>query len=65
MVESIESTNRALLKVLIIRATIENAIILARMDLFHLQSQRADNLFGLINNLRDGVALWKHVLKEC
>jgi hypothetical protein len=57
MIESVKSTNRVFLRVFILRPRIENAIILARVDFFHLQTQWKDYLFCLINGLRDYVAL--------
>jgi hypothetical protein len=57
MIESVESRNRAFLEVFILRPTIQNAIILARVDFFHPQTQQTDYLFFLINDLRDYVAL--------
>jgi hypothetical protein len=53
----IESTNRAFLKVIVLRPTIYNAIIIAHIDFFHLQTQLTDYLFCLINGLRNCVAL--------
>jgi hypothetical protein len=35
-IESVESINRAFLKVLVLSLTIQNAIIFARVDFFHL-----------------------------
>jgi hypothetical protein len=57
MIESIESTNRAFLEVFELRSMIYTAIILARVDFLHLQTQWTDYLFCLINCLRDCVAL--------
>jgi hypothetical protein len=57
IIESVESTNRAFLKVFVLEPTIQNAIILAHVDFFHLQTQRIDYLFFFINGLRDCVAL--------
>jgi hypothetical protein len=48
-IESVKSINRAFLKVFIL-PTIYDAIILSRVDLFHLQTQQADYLFCLINS---------------
>jgi hypothetical protein len=56
MIESVESTNRAFLKVFVLMLMIENAIILARVDFFHLPTQQTDYLFCLINDLRDCIA---------
>jgi hypothetical protein len=56
-IESLESTNRAFLKVFILIPTIQNAIILAHVNLFHLQTKRIEYLFCLINDLKDCVAL--------
>jgi hypothetical protein len=64
MIESIESTNRAFLKVFVFSPMIKNAISLAHVDFFHLQTQRSDYLFCLINGLMDCVVLGYHVLKE-
>jgi hypothetical protein len=57
MIELVESTNRAFVEVFILGPTIWNAIILACIDFFHLQTQRIDYMFCLINGLRDCVAL--------
>jgi hypothetical protein len=44
-IESVESTNRAFLKVFILSPMIYNAIIPARVNFFHLQTQWIDYLF--------------------
>jgi hypothetical protein len=56
-IELNESTNRAFLKVYVLRFMIYNAIILAHMDFLYLQTQWIDYLFCLINGLRDCIAL--------
>jgi hypothetical protein len=57
MIESVESINRAFHKVFILRLMIQNGIIRACMDFFHLKTQQTDYLFCLINSLKDYVAL--------
>ena len=63
-IESVESTNMTLVKVLIFLSTVHNTIILARVDLFHFQSQWTYYLLCVINGLRNKVALGQQIPQE-